>query len=206
MDNIENLSTASKEDAVTGYIPKEQIALVCIGDTSYIYDERAESWATWSMPFRHWCLYDTTSNLSGPGEKFYFVRPNSSTLCLYHPNDTLSTNWTGSGTKDTIVISWESGALLKGTFFKPQITGVNLYVKNGLVANTLYMNFYDEAGIAVTDGGALAFDSLSERTRYKEKLTSPSQYFRAAVSSSAKIANTAIDRIDLYYQEGERIR
>lgn len=84
LDNFDGLSIDDREDAVAAYVPHEQRYLLCIGDTTYNYDIRADAWSTWDMTFSGSALYRAESGIDNyPGDTLYFIKPGDSVLYRY---------------------------------------------------------------------------------------------------------------------------
>lgn len=84
LDNFDDLSIDDKEDAVAAYVPHEQRYLLCIGDTTYNYDIRADAWSTWDMTLSGSALYRVESAIDNyPGDTLYFIKPGDSVLYRY---------------------------------------------------------------------------------------------------------------------------
>jgi hypothetical protein len=165
LNNFTKLPIEHKRRAVGAWIPRENKVLWSIStptwDTTYVFDELVGGWVTWSLKYRAWTLYDTTTGTSdGPGDAFYFVPPGSSKLCRYHTKDITSSTFGDA------IIDYEpttsglgrepvgSSAALSDTTANAQI--VSIYYKSGaLLANTYQLTQINRIGMwamnAVTD-------------------------------------------------------
>jgi len=105
LDNFDNLSISDKEDAVAAYVPHEQRYLLCMGDTTYNYDIRADAWSTWDMTFSGSALYRVESAVDNyPGDTLYFIKPGDSVLYRY------GTSLKDNGT--SFLMEWKTAPLL----------------------------------------------------------------------------------------------
>jgi hypothetical protein len=82
LKNFDLLPMATKRTAVGICVDNKY--LLCIGDTTYVWDEKAQGWSTWSMKFSGATLYGVDANINFVRpDTMYFVQPNSRTLYRY---------------------------------------------------------------------------------------------------------------------------
>jgi len=85
LDNFDSLSVSDKKNAIAMYLPYEQKYLLCIGDTTYVYNVSVDEWSTWTgMTFNAAVLYRVASGISVyPGDTLYFAKGGSANLYRY---------------------------------------------------------------------------------------------------------------------------
>lgn len=201
LDNFTALPITTLDDAVGFYF--DQKYMLSIGDTTYVYDERAKAWSTWGFKFAAATLYGTEDELNFlPGDSMYFIRPGESNLNRY-----------GTSENDNavrIVTSWRSGPLfIQSPRFK-QINAIELAYNDGVAADSVSINLYNDQGAQIQDvrpGGldALVFDGLTGR--YQKQTVEPHvqpRYYELLLVGllSTTSSGTTIDMIDTWYIEG----
>lgn len=82
LNNFDALSLATKQKAKGFY--HNQKYMLSIGSTTYVYDERADAWATWGLTFLDATLYGVESDVTFyPGDTMYFIMAGDSLLYRY---------------------------------------------------------------------------------------------------------------------------
>ncbi|GAG03134.1 unnamed protein product, partial [marine sediment metagenome] len=79
--------------------------LLNLGDTTYVYDERADAWSTWGFTFSSATLYGTEDEVRFlPGDSMYFIKSGSSGLYRFAGSD--------SDMTVPVEMVWRSGPFL----------------------------------------------------------------------------------------------
>jgi len=195
LNNFDDLSMATQYGMVGQYLPTEQMALFCLGDTTYAYFEKTGSWATWDFTFGGGCLYDVEDELDFmPGKTFYFFRAGDSTIYTY------GTGNTDNG--DSIRVEWKSGAIYPDRW-KKQVQDIGLWVESTNGDDSLILVYVlDDGGDTLS---TTAFSDLNDaRYHLKEVATAePGQYFQIYIVSDKSLADTRINGIDYKYMRAE---
>lgn len=155
LDNFDKLSSSDLFGANAFYFDKKY--MICIGDTTYVYDERASRefnspiWSTWSLTFSSATLYSTESKVSFmPPDTMYFTKSGSNKIYKYGGVETDQGN--------TIPMIWKSGPLLIGPEYK-SITNVGLWRQGGDIADTILVALFNESDQSIQ---TYHFDSLHQ--------------------------------------------
>lgn len=213
IDNIKNLSLNLRRGTRLAAVPSKELVLACIGDSSYVYQERINAWSVWTMKFGPWCLYDTTSfSSSAAGEIFYFVPPHDSVLYRWAGRP-VSIGVEVDPHNELFEFGYESGPLFKDDW-KWQIEAAQVWADGAVNGDDIYVGFKDildsSLGRAMAPGQndtVMIFNHLGERVELKEKVFVPSQYVRMVLRSYGLNFNFgAIQRIDLWASRRDKVR
>jgi hypothetical protein len=182
----------------------DQKYMLSIGDTTYVYDERAKAWSTWDLTFAGATLYGTEDELNFlPGDSMYFIKSGDSVLYRY------GTSEQDNGT--AFDVKWQSAPMFADIPKYKQITAVEVAFNSGDDNDTLWAYLFDETGTQITGiapGGnpnTLVFDTLSDRYRLIEVLAHPpKRYYQIELRNNGVKANSdaVIDLIDIWFTEG----
>jgi hypothetical protein len=194
LDNFDNLSLATKRKAKATYFDHKY--LLCIGDTTYVYDEIADAWSTWGITFSGTAIYGRESTVEFvPGDSLFFHKPNSRALYKY-----------GKSYSDAGVnfgMEWQSAPLLTDDQ-EEQVTAIGIWFKS--INDSDQVSFYD-----ITDGRGVAtatnlttFTNLNDTLRYREQscaMTRTGIYHQIEISQLCvgTVRRTQIDKINLFY-------
>ena len=79
LDNFDKMTAEEKYNAYGFYY--DQKYLLTIGDTTYVYDERAKAWSTWDIKFANVAYYGVESSMSftHPDTLYFIGRKDTST-------------------------------------------------------------------------------------------------------------------------------
>jgi hypothetical protein len=210
--NFTSLPIATLKDAKGFYY--DQKYLLCIGDTTYVYDERANAWSTWGFKFADATRYGTEEELNFlPGDSMYFTRPGSSNIYRY-----------GTDERDNgsaIAMTWKSVPLLTEDPTLKEVTTVGLsYVgygqRSGLTpltstyADSILVALYDGKRIQITPIGTntsytgyALFDSLNN---YYDEISvlphEPRRAYQVQITTNSPSGNshTVINSVDLWWK------
>ncbi len=194
LDNFSKLPIATSRKTRAFAIPSEGKVLFCIGDTTYVYDELADAWSTWSMTFRSATLYQDEENVElVPGDTMYFTKPNDYRIYKYGGVETDQGN--------TISMIWKSGPLLIGPEYK-SITNVGLWRQGGGVADTILVALFNESDQSIQ---TCYFDSLHQA--YSVMGIAPNNVLFSSIYITNGTAfpwqwdidDIAIDGLDIWY-------
>jgi len=195
LDNFDKLSITTKQKAHSFYYDKKY--MLSIGDTTYVYDERADGWVTWGLAFGSATLYGTETSVGFiPGDTMYFVKPGDSTLLRYGTSE--YDNYKHGADSNDIPFYWYTPPLLIDESLK-NIVGLGLWVNSSDTGEPAYFTVYDEEGVSC---GTVTFDDLTDRYKIKSASTNIGQYFRLFCITGVLNTNlntTIIDGIDVYY-------
>jgi len=186
LNNFDNLSIASKRTAQGAYIPSSRQYLLCIGDTTYVYDERADGWTTWSMTFAGADLYAVEAGAQFvPGDSLYFIKPGDSTVFRY-----------GGSTTDNgepISMWWKSAPLFVDRN-REHIRALGVWTSFGVATDSVMVYRYDEA----ENPALLITDCITGATsRYTVKSMEGGDYLYQRLGIGAK--RSIINGLDIYY-------
>jgi hypothetical protein len=210
LDNFNNYDITELRDARGFYFDNKY--MLCIGDTTYVFDEKAQAWSTWSMTFGDATLYGTEDDLNFiPGDSMYFIKAGESKLYRY-----------GATERDNnvaIPMVWKSVPLLIDDPFYKEITSVGLaYTGTGQqgsgpytssAIDTVLIALYDEFYGGVADIGVhtnytsyILFDSLY--SMYEEASVRPHAPKRAyqlqlTTDVPTGSSHTVINAIDIWW-------
>jgi hypothetical protein len=201
--NFDIMTLATKRDAVGRWLPDKGKYLLCIGDTTYVYDKRAsdllgeEVWSTWTgLTFTGGTLYNVEDNLAFlPGNDFYFVKDNDSRLFHY-----ASSEYDPRTT--TVGIYWQNRNIVADPPYKSQVTGVGIRGYSSTATDSLIVATVDESSTVV--GTALFIDSLTQRYRLKAFAPSTALEYGILLYNSGVIPSHYfsgyVDRIDVFIE------
>lgn len=182
----------------------DQKYMLSIGDTTYVYDERAKAWSTWSMTFSDATLYGTESELNFlPGDSMYFIQGGSSNLSRY------GTSELDNGSP--FQTRWRSGALLQNEPGYKHIQSIEMAFHSGDDDDIVFVGLYDEFDALVEGIGLpgaldlLVFDTLS--TRYKHIAAGSHRGIRyieveILINLLGATSDAVIDLMDIHYSIG----
>ena len=161
--------------------------LLCIGDTTYVYDERAGAWSTWGFDFSSATLYGTEDEVRFlPGDSMYFIKSGSPSLYRFAGSDSDMTT--------PIEMVWKSGPFLAGPEEK-RIYRVGRWISGTDAAGSVGLNVLDEEGDSL---GSITFSSLTSRYLMRGFGLGPANLFQVEITSSSP--GTAIEKIDIWYK------
>lgn len=201
--NFDIMSLETKRDAVGAWNPTTGKYLLCIGDTTYVYDKRAadllgeEVWSTWTgLTFTSATLYNVEDNLDFlPGNDLYFVKDNDSRLFHYGDSE-----YDPRSAK--ITVTWRNGGMLADPAYKSQILGIGLHGYDATATDSLIVAALDENGSVA--GAAIFVDSLNQRYRVKAIAPNVALEFGILLYNSSLLTSNYfggyIDRIDVFYE------
>lgn len=196
LSNFDNLAITDKRKAVGAYLPTSRQYLLSIGDTVYVYSERADAWSTWSLPFASMGLYGIeTAAGYVPGDTAYFHQSGDSVISRY------GTSETDRG--DTIQFTWLSAPFWVDNWYE-QTTALSVWAI-GTANSELIIRRKDETGTDVTTlVNEFSLSDLS--SRYNEKAVP--QVGQALYHSFEIIANSTdssfIDGLDIFYVKNKK--
>jgi len=204
IDNIDKLSMPARRKAV-GLLWNEHY-LLSIGDTTYVWDEKAQGWSTWSLPIADYTYYGTESATEFiPGDTLYFIKPGDSTIYRYGTSE--------SDNGVTITLLWRSGPVLSGCIDRyKQITTVGLAVNSSDASSSLYVLGYrhDDSSAFLTTFSDLTarytLNGLPLKYGGSQYATNEGLYYNIALgaTATATLGDTEIDGIDIWYTTGRR--
>ena len=199
LDNFENLSQTSLASAVGSYHDRKY--MLSIGDTTYVYDETANSWSTWSLTFAAATEYSVETETGFlPGDTMYFIRSGDNNLYRY-----------GTAEKDNgaeFATVWMSAPLLANHAGYEMIDKVMMAHNADDDSSTVQVYFYDHTGSIIAGLGDydlhyMTFDSLTTRYTLKSALPhTDAVYHQLFILTSTQTSNsdTRIDEIDVYWR------
>jgi len=184
LDNFDQYDIADLSLAEAFYFDRKY--MLCIGDTTYVYDERADAWSTWSLTFADATLYGTETDVRFlPGDSMYFIKSGSSSLYRFAGSDSDMTT--------PIEMTWKSGPFLAGPEEK-RIYRIGRWISSTDAAGSVGLNITDEEGDSL---GAISFSSLTSRYLEKGFGLGTANLFQVEITSSSP--GTAIEKLDIYY-------
>lgn len=194
LDNFTKMSTPTKKNAHAFYY--DQKYMLCIGDTTYVYDERANAWYTWSLTFESATLFSTEAvGAFSPPDTMYFTK--DSTLYRYGTSE--YDNYRAGVDSTAISFSFKYGPFLMDGWYK-QITAAGLWANTNDTGYDISTTIYNEEGTTST---AAVFTPLSQR--YREKAIAPNYghgfFVYGASSGAVGVMNTSvsIEGYDIFY-------
>jgi len=181
----------------------DQKAMFCIGDTTYVYDERAGAWSTWNMTFAGATLYGTEDELNFlPGDSMYFIRAGDSLLYRYGAG-----SQTDKGSQ--IRMRWRSGPIgLDNNLALTSINSVTLITNGDDATDQIYGYIYDESDVEIdvspTIHNYVIFDSLTVRYRAMGMLPHFGLYHSFHMTNGVQLVNSdaVVDGIVIRYSVG----
>lgn len=197
LKNFDSLTMAAKRLAVG--VCADNKYMLCIGDTTYVWDERAQAWGTWSLKFNGATLYGVDANINFVRpDTLYFVQPNSRTLFRY-----------GSSTYDkgaSFPMEWRSSPLVLDNRNKV-VNALGIWHKSTDTADVLDFRILNESGTQIS-----AFSDTGLLARYV-RLSMPQnlglgfqiRLLNTEFSPGSGLARTVIDGIDLYYSDNGKV-
>lgn len=188
LKNFEQYDIAELSQAKGFYFDRKY--MLCIGDTTYVWDDRAQTWSTWGLPFAEATLYGTEDEVRFlPGDSMYFIKPGSSGLYRFG----------GSATDNGSVIPfvWQSVPWAITPEIKRVIT-CDLWVDSADSSSTLDVVLYDEADQEVA---SIAYDDLTQFHTSKGIANNDILfgYLGLQPESGSSVANTVVHAVDLEY-------
>ena len=203
LDNFDKLPMATLSGAYGTYIDGK--CLWTIGDTTYVYDEKADAWSTWGFKIGGSTLYGAGSSVAFmPGDSLYFYQPNKKSIYVYGQNgyDTTWTNPFGSPSYQSITMEWKSAPFLLSSEQKILNT-VGTWTSGSGVG--MYGLIYDDADSSLT-GSTFKFADSANNRYYKGAVQSArpsmSYHFWIRYGSWLPYSLNAFDLF--YYNAGEK--
>ena len=185
LNNFDQYSVIDLSKAEAFYFDRKY--LLNLGDTTYVYDERAETWSTWGFEFASATLYSTEDEVRFlPGDSMYFIKSGSPSLYRFAGSDSDMTT--------PIEMAWKSGPFLAGPEEK-RIYRVGRWINSTDAAGSVGLNVLDEEGDSL---GSITFSSLTSRYLEKGFSLGPGNLFQVEITSSSP--GTAIEKLDIYYK------
>ena len=197
LNNFDKLSIANKSKAFAFYY--DQKYMLSIGDTTYVYDEMADGWTTWSMKIADATLYGKESDVTFyPGDTMYFIKPGDSLLYRY------GTAETDKGTDVDII--YHSAPFLVGSKSeateRKKIESMGMwYGGYGTISGIYGVNLYGTADTALNSYRTMTPTAKGRFNRVsidaEEQL-----YYRFHIISAAgnPLVNLFIDGVDIYWR------
>lgn len=188
LNNFDQQSVIDLSEAEGFYFDRKY--LLNLGDTTYVYDERAETWSTWGFEFSSATLYSTEDEVRFlPGDSMYFIKPGSSGLYRFGGSDTDK----GS----LIPFVWQSVPWAITPEIK-RVTTCDLWVDSDDSNSTLDVVIYNEADQQVA---SIAYDDLTQFHTSKGIANNSFLfgYLRLEPESGSSVANTVVHAVDLEY-------
>ena len=204
IDNFDNLSISQKRECIA--MPWGDHVIFKIGDTSYVWDEKAQAWATWSLDFDGWTYYGTEASTEFiPGDTLYFFRGSSIYRYGTSENDDSA----------TIPIRYTTGPVFSDELdYYKAIDAVGLSVNSDDATNNLTVASYNHNDSVVS---SMTFSTLSAK-RYSLKAAQEESglsgygenrgvffYLLIGANVTTTLGNTVIDGVDLWATKKERI-
>ena len=185
LNNFDQYSVIDLSEAEAFYFDRKY--LLNLGDTTYVYDERAETWSTWGFVFSSATLYGTEDEVRFlPGDSMYFIKPGSSGLYRFEGSD--------SDMTVPIEMVWKSGPFLAGPEEK-RIYRIGRWISSTDDAGSVGLNITDEEGDSL---GSITFSSLTSRYLMKGFGLGPANLFQVEITSSSP--GTAVEKLDIWYK------
>ena len=189
--NFRDLSLVDKSKAIAHY--HDQKYMLSIGDTTYVYDERANAWSTWSMTFAAAVEYGVEDLVQHyPGDTMYFIRSGESNLYRY------GTSAYDNGTN--VVAQWKSVPLLLDPPGLKQVTMVGLTAYSSWETDLVYMDVYNE--IDTTVGEQYVFSNVPSRYALTSVGPSSNLFYQLRLTTHPSWASNElrIDALDVYWR------
>ncbi len=189
LDNFTKKDISSTSKAQSYYINKERKYLLCIGDTTYVYDAKMDAWSTWDLTFSSAFSYSagTSDNV---GDTMYFVPSGTALLCRY------GTSSTDNGT--VIDMEWQSQDLLVTPDYK-SIHKIGTWLEDGSNSDSLYFYIYNPDDSLLD---SIIVDSLNNMYNGNTFSSNEAQfyYFKLANKANDTLDNIKINGIDVVYE------
>ncbi len=202
LDNFDKLPISTKAKGVGFYFDQKYLLSYPALDTTYVYDERAQSWTTWDLSFSSATLYGVESSFGFfPGDTMYFISGgglsfNNNVLYRY-----------GSSEYDdgeVILMFWESGPLMVTPQYK-LVTGIGMWRQSSDDSDALNCVIRNESRTTLL---AAKFDSLTDRYSTVSTHSGYNLYYTFQISSVGfedSLPTTIVDGIDIYYIESSPV-
>ncbi len=192
LDNFDNFPITTLAKAEAFYIDDKY--LLNIGDTTYVYDEKADAWTTWGFTFGDATYYSVESETQFyPGDTMYFIKPGDSVLYRYGSSEL--------DNGDTIGIQWQTGPFLVSPEEKT-INKIGLWVTSSDAADNAFVGLLmGERGQTLTST-IFYTPSLTDRRYILFGVKPETQLYYSlylGYSGTALTTNTTIDGIDIYW-------
>lgn len=185
LNNFDDYSVIDLSEAEGFYFDRKY--LLNLGDTTYVYDERAETWSTWGFEFSSATLYGTEDEVRFlPGDSMYFIKSGSSGLYRFAGSDSDMTT--------PIEMVWKSGPFLAGPEEK-RIYRIGRWISSTDAAGSVGLDVTDEEGDSL---GSITFSSLESRYLTKGFGLGTANLFQVEITSSSP--GTAIEKLDIWYK------
>lgn len=201
LKNFNELSTVTKSGAVGFYF--DQKYMLNIGDTTYVYDERSKTWATWSLKFADATLYGVEDQVNFiPGDSMYFIKPGESNLYRF------GTSQDDNGS--SFSIQWRSGPLLMDPPGTKSIKMVEINANSDSTTDSLTFILYDETNTLIqniddgVDPNFLTYTELGNRFQIQgiNPVTADTRFYRIRISSTSSASDNgmAVNGVDIYWR------
>lgn len=196
--SFDQMSLIDKSKAIGFYDDRKYMLYIPAAGTTYVYDERANSWSTWDLVFQGATKYGVESELGFfPGDTMYYF--NGNTLYRYG----LWSAWNTDASPTPVVATWQTGPLfVDGS--RHSIERIGAWIKQDAG------NYF--AKIAVTDESGTVSDSVlfnriaTDSARYVVKGIGVNSGVFLLLGGTNQVAVTGvvpsiIDGIDIWYTE-----
>lgn len=194
LDNFDKLSSDVKATAVAAYIPYQQKYLLSIPslDTTWVWDNQAKEWSTWSFTISASALYRTESEVAAyPGDTLYFAKPGEATLYRY------GTSETDNG--DSVGIRFDFAPILTDRF-DYTITDIGVWINSiDTGTNKLAVGLFNEFDSSVSWKYLPSFKD--NRYILQPMPSSQAKYYQLGLSTAPgrQLDSTVFDRFDIHY-------
>lgn len=187
LDNFDKISLTDKQNSVGFYFDRKYFLSVP-NDTTYVYDERTQGWATWSLTFKDAALFNTANG--SYSDSMYFVDGDS---LLYRY---------GGVEFDKLVttvpqIIWQSAPMLVDDFTN-KITAVGLWTtENVSGTDSLFVQVRNESGIKVSQFAITDFTKRYNEFGIEGK---KANYLQLIIGTTTGLnINISIDKITVFH-------
>jgi hypothetical protein len=200
LSNFDDLPIATKRAAVGMYIPGYRQYLLSIGDTTYVYDERADGWTTWGFAISSAGMYGVEDNLQFvPGDTMYFTKPGDIDLYRYASDST---------DNDTVFLAtWKSAPLWVDEWYE-HINAVGVWSPDMDANDSIAVYIYGEDGSASKVGTNIVY-ILGAVGRYSIKTLNQRNFLMQSlgIENMGGGSGTEIDGLDIFFtRQGVKVR
>lgn len=193
LSNFTNMTLAQLSTAFSIYLPKEDLFLSSIGDTTYACFPRAGfAWSTWTgLTFGGACIYDTGQTVGlKPSESMYFFKRGGKKLYKYGSTETIS-----AITVKTVPLFPDANL--------EQVDAVGLITTDcSYGVDYVYGNLY--SGDSLIQYPPILFDSLYTGYRYMEfnaRPATPTSLYLFTIPIVLPFTTGGIEGIEIIYRK-----
>lgn len=190
LNNFEKLPITTLNRAYGAYLDGR--CLWTIGDTTYVYDEKADTWSTWNLKLGGATMYGAGSNVKFlPGDSLYFYYPNGKSVYVYGGVDY------DSLAASDIAVDWLSGPLLASSNLKI-LNSVGMWT-SGDDTTTIPGYVYNENDSSLSGNITFSTKATNHFERHSILKSIPSLFYQLRIHETNSSDTWSVNGFELWF-------